>query len=316
MTHPTFPELARAVTKPQDEHHDVMVHVAACPLCQQTMASIRGDEGGTTFTVTVTSAERETPRNLREGQVWRLEWEGAVAFGAIVRAHENQVEVLPITEDPELIQDPIQVWTHEDSPVGFSAALWRGPVMSVPTFVLDRYYSMVSIPHLPPQPIAPISSSDASYALIVQTVNTFQTLSSVSWLARSAGEDWDSLLAKADLSYSQLAAELEMTSSELGLLRQGRTDLTREQQERLMTLLEIEQHELPNATLPRSGLVWALNRPVVRQKIRTRASEWGEDEATTRQRVAYALAASYQRSTQDRESSEFWEQVVDDYFNW
>lgn len=318
MIHPTFPELARFASSADSRDPTMQRHVQACPLCQLTVAAIQDDRVELDTAIPIsTKAPVDTPKDLEEGQVWRMEWDGDTAFGAIVQVEDTHVTILPVTEDPDLIPDPLIRWDSDESPLGFSAALWAGPAISVPHFVLDRYYATIVLPDAPFSRTPPPPYSDAAHALISRSVEILEMLSAQTWLSTEEGgsADWDTLLAQADLKYSRLAEEMELSITEIHQLRAGLRDLTRDQELRAAALLGIEPDQLPGRASIDPDLAWALDRPRFRDRIRSRAIELGLDEAAMRRQAARDLALARFRRTPAATPRDLWEQVVDDYFN-
>lgn len=313
--HPRLSDLERA-SESETPDAAVAAHLQACPACRATLASVKGEAVSTDAYIEVESkAAPQPPRELQVGQVWRLEWDSETAFGMIRDHDESGVEILPVVEDPDLIKDAWLKWSRDESPVGFSAALWAGPNVRIRRFVLDQYYDTIELPRLLPEPKVPVAYSDAADALIRETSWTLDFLASQDWVPPNAGIDWDTILEKSEVSYEELAKELDLSLPRVLELRQGMDELPPDKLELAAAVLRIDVSEVPGPPPIRPALVWALDQPVRRASIRIKALEWGEDEAGTRRRIAQEVAAPRYRNAGDRDSREFWEQAVDDYFN-
>lgn len=315
MTHPTFPELARAATHPETRTAELAEHVEGCALCQLTIAAVLGEPSDAVWDLDIESKATDHLPSPARGQVWRLEWMEEVAFAAIADVGDITVDILPIVESPELVEDSLIEWSSEDSPVGFSAALWRGPRLHVPLFVLDRFYAQVELPGTSEAGSLPTPYSDAAYALISSVTTVLESFKAQSWVPRRPNLDWDAAMGKAGISYKYLADALGWTAHDIKGLKDGSRVLTEAEQMALAKLLGTSVEGLPGPAALTLELVRSLNRPALRPAIRARAAEASVDEGTARLQAAKELVGTYHRSSRDVAPQEFWDRVVDDYFN-
>jgi hypothetical protein len=181
--------------------------------------------------------------------------------------------------------------------------------------VLDRFYAEVAIPDRRGDRNAPIPYSEGADALVSHVTSVLGSLSAQSWVRETNDVGWDAVLEKSGVSYSELAKALRLSARQAQAVRDGTRLLTSDEQELVSKMLGLAIEELPGVAAIAVELVQALNRPVIRADIQARASDLGMDEASGRFQIARELAGSHHRSAGDVSAKEFWEQVVDGYFN-
>lgn len=315
MTHPTFPDLYDHATGADHIDAGVADHVDACGLCQMAVASIRGESTSATWELAPSSPASEDLPALAAGQVWRLEWSGDTSHVLVVDIDDATVDVLPVVEDPELIEGLLVQWPAGESPVGFAAGVWPGPRVTILSFLFDRYYDQIAVPELPESPAAPTPYSPAAAAVVDAVVSRLESLRASDWVPESDGEDWDSALESAGVSYVELAEALGLTNAEIDELVSGVRLVGDEERLAIANLLGRSPDDLPGAAAIPFELVLAMNRPQVRSDIRSKAVELGVDEASARQKLARDFATADHRTAKKGSPREFWERVVDDYFH-
>ena len=315
MSHPNFPNLYDFALGIDELDPRIGSHVEQCGLCQMAVASLQGESTTASWHAKPPAAENEELPPLAPGQFWRLEWLGETGHVLVISVEEAVVEVLPVVEDPELIEGTLIYWSTEDSPLGFAAAVWSGPRVTVPSFLFDRYYGHVELSTLPEADgRSPTPYSPAVAALIGSVISRLESLSAADWVPTADGDNWDSALMSAKVSYADLAAALGLSNAELEELTTGTRLPSDEERSVIADLLRRDPVHLPGAATIPLELVLAMNRPAVRPDIRRFASERRIDEETARQSLARDFVTAAHRTAKAGSAREFWERVVDDYF--
>lgn len=307
MNHPSVAAIARAS---ESDDSDVRQHLEACSLCQLAQGAITGHRTEASLVI-----PKPVPQPIADpapGQLWRSRWEDAVLFCAVIDVADDEATVLPVTDNLELVPSPPVVWLGDESPLGFDAAVWPGPALTIPIAAFDRYYGNIDdeVPshgeNLAPQ-------QEGGRQLLEHIRTTHAALRDAEWVTvDGTGKPLHERVSEAGFAAQEVGEALDLNPRELGELYQGVRPPTPEEAEILTSRLGIETTHLP-ATGDAAYVVRELNRPRNRAGITRRATPVERDADTRRRMMGELLQAA--RTDRGTDPAAYWAKRVAEYLD-
>ncbi|HUG84077.1 MAG TPA: helix-turn-helix transcriptional regulator [Euzebya sp.] len=267
------------------------------------------------------------PPPVSPGQVWRAEWEGAIAIVVVTGTRGSRdAEVSPVNEDTGLADARTVVVPADRSPLGHTFGVWATPSTTIPTVALDRHlgnlaptdlHKLAGLLTAAGRPGPPV---DLTYPPAAHRHALEATLVGFDELRRLlAGEhpettDLGDLLAAASMKWSTLATDANIDAPTLRKVQQGAPGvLDMAAVARVADALGLHVDEVM-AALPRVpvALRLALHQPRHRHQVRERARRTETSIGEVRRVVARELVGARRR--QRAGTDEDWDELLDAYF--
>jgi hypothetical protein len=345
VEHPGFVDLAAYLDGEllDDQREMVAEHLKSCASCR--VATLHSGEHVPTPEAEVDLEGASIPEQLRAhlqevppepaaGQIWRLRWNEVTALSVVLRVHEEEVTVAPVSVDSWLADEYAVYVSAEWSPIGVALAIWVSLVGTVPLCVLDRYLGDVDVldqlpsvrdafrkgipapSHIPVgSPI--LSAFDERSQYRRQLTATFSALADVEWHDPTFGHGDGDLGATLDgLEAEEIGSCLGLGPPDVFVLLRGETPLTAEQADKLAALSGTSAEDLLRATPPvPSELVRELDHPANRSLIEVYAirNDWSPTQVRFEARNALLGLAT--RFAGDPKAPIDWRRVLRDWLD-
>jgi len=260
----------------------------------------------------------------RVGQVWRAVWEGTVANVYVDAVSDDTVTVCPMTGHPALVSAVRVFLAATESPLGYPSAIWSGPRIEAPAFVLAGCYGEVpqEVPEEPYAPLAPLSerarSADSGWHLEQHVRQTFALLAEATWFPTTQPVGpVRALMNSAKVKARSLAESAGLTADILELVLDGSWWIGEQSKEMLASSLNVSAQDLPHKDpfAKASELARAINSPSRKQAFLLTAQRDRVREAAARLIAAQQLMPARTRlAAQSVDERAKWDQLLDLYF--
>lgn len=261
------------------------------------------------------------------GQVWRAEWEGAIAIVVTTGTPRNQhVGVSLVNEDIGLADARTLIVPTDRSPLGHPIGVWAIPSSRIPTVALDRHLGDLAPSDLdtlsgllvtagPPTAAVDLTYPPAAHRQALEgTLDGFDELRRLLAGDQPDTTSLDDLLSAAGKKWSTLVTDADIAAPILRKVRQGAPGvLDGDAVARIADALDVHVDDVV-AALPRppAALRVALHQPRHRHQVRERARRTGSSIGEVRRVVARELVGARRR--QRAGTDEDWDELLDAYF--
>ena len=302
-------------------------HLERCTACQHTVATIApplavelpeldellGDRPGTL-------APMEVDDDPLAREVWQLDWEDAAVAAVVIETDATGALVRIVTQDrpvgateadrlslaePDVALWMLPIWTHV--PLGvfrYPLAISEPDALdAIPTTFTPNTYPLHGDP-------APTDGIDALQR--AELASAVVTLAIASWLPPMIDEP----LALRDLLRDQhrqpsaVADATGISPAELTSLLRGTRQATPEEADALAAVLEVPAERLRVHVSFPDALVRAVERPLLRSAIESKAMTDGMTEAASRLHTAEAVHAMAARTTRGERDVNTWTELI------
>jgi len=297
---------------------EVQAHVSSCDVCLSVLGSLAAPIAGVVVehpgpidSGIVDLFASEPTADPAVGDLWRLEWEDQATLAVVTGINGPIVSILPAAVDsPDDDIDPAV--EADESPLGIPLFLWHDLSYDVPLGVFSQRAGAV-----PPAAIEeagpPRERSWAIAAAMAEALAAVNRLAAAEWVPKrpaTAPVDLAATLKQQGLIPSRIEALTGIPAARLLAFVRGSQAPTWDEALRLGELLDVDPGSLHRPVSLPDALIWAIERPVHRMKLRLRAIKDGLTEAGARFQVAEEVLARAARTTPGQREVDAWDELV------
>lgn len=266
----------------------------------------------------LTSLDAQLEATPQPGQIWRLEFTGAVCLGYLAEVTRTEIHVLVVGEDTQYADNRTAVVPAEQSPLGFPLGIWTDLHRRFPRYALDRKLGELATSHEAHDATdAPVSAVDPRRRYRLRLREQLDALEeAVEKVDEPSDEDaLGTLLRNQNVDPSDLREALDTRRARAAF--QGQLYLAPNDPavEKLAALTGLPVSAIRSALPHPPAPLWIqLHRPRWRSSTRRWASDRDLSEVTARWRVAEEVGAGSFRRTGAAAGETDWEQALEDFF--
>ena len=298
-------------------------HVASCAVCVAALADLDSLE------VPVLDLDVAMPTDLsmlfqdpdgdpQQGELWRLEWDSNAMLALVLGAAGDTFTVAPVTfEEPtDSIAAVVPV---EDSPVDAPMFVWHRLARQVPLGVFLAPAGQLPDAYLEYEPAATSFAEDTA-RLMVDLAMTTGALAEAWTLVAEAAEPGEAAAGLPDLLQNLVPSEIKAATGiptvAVTELRRGDRSATDEEAELLASYLGMPVDDVRGRPSIPVMLARAIERPIHRAHIKSRAVAEHVTEMVMRGTVAEGVMPIAARTTAGVERDvDAWDELVRHYLN-
>lgn len=317
------------------EASEVERHLSTCPECRNrvsngphAVALSREHQLGVEFPKSIVAAFSQEPPTPEHGQLWQVVWERVAQVVLLTSASSDSVTAVPAEADPELADDKTVVLPPLDALGSLSTALWAGLARDLPLRVLNVCLGSVSSDVL--SAVADVQSGVATGAgapitaayderAQVRTAieERLDELARATWapaVENAPGDQLADVARRRGLAPSNVADALGIAPGDARAVLSGSRSMEPSERDALAELVGLSTDEVDRYQ-PRldPGLVFALDHPKYRSRLRSKADEAEMTEPDYRFWVATRGLARAARTA--RRGAPDWDQLIEDFLN-